>query len=172
MGGDGPSATGGPATCPEGVSAEEFRAALARWASGVTVVTCRHLDEPVGMTASSFTSLSLEPPLVLVCVKRTAAAHAPLTEAPGFAVHVLSRGQEDLSRAFARPGPEKFADHPDERGPFDAPLLAMGVARIACAHETVTPVGDHSILVGRVVAVEHSDAPPLLYADRGYHGLD
>lgn len=158
----------------DGVDPGVFRATLARWASGVTVVTCADASTsaPVGMTASSFSSLSLDPPLVLVCVAAAASAHDPLVGAEGFAVHILSRDQADLSQAFARPGTEKFDLVPDEHGPFDAPLLPLGAARLACAHEAALPGGDHTILVGRVVAAEHTHAAQLLYADRGYHGLD
>lgn len=161
-----------PSIAPGGVDPETFRATLARWASGVTVLTCRDGQEPVGMTASSFASLSLEPPLVLACVGNRAQAHDALVGAPGFAVHVLSRDQEDLSQLFARPGPEKFAETGDTRGPFEAPLLPLGVARLVCAHEAALPGGDHTILVGRVVAAEHTGARQLLYADRGYRALD
>ena len=156
---------------PDGVDGETFRATLARWASGVTILTCRDGDEPVGMTASSFSSLSLDPPLVLACIGNRSQAHDPLVGASGFIVHVLSRDQEDLSGTFARPGPEKFGATGDVHGPFGAPLLPLGVARLACAHEAALPGGDHTILVGRVVAAEHTGAPPLLYADRGYRSL-
>jgi flavin reductase (DIM6/NTAB) family NADH-FMN oxidoreductase RutF len=156
----------------DGVDGETFRATLARWASGVTILTCRDGEEPVGMTASSFSSLSLDPPLVLACIGNRSQAHDALVGASGFAVHLLSREQEDLSGAFARPGPEKFAATGDVRGPFEAPLLPLGVARLVCAHEAALPGGDHTILVGRVVAAEHTEAPQLLYADRGYRGLD
>ncbi len=158
----------------DGVDPEIFRTTLARWASGVTVVTCADnaTSGPVGMTASSFSSLSLDPPLVLVCVATTASAHDPLVGAAGFAVHILSRDQADLSQVFARPGAEKFDLVPHEPGPFEAPLLPLGAARLACAHEAALPGGDHTILVGRVVAAEHTHAAQLLYADRGYHGLD
>lgn len=157
----------------DGVSPIEFRDALSRWASGVTVVTARGLqEEPVGMTASSFTALSLEPPLVLVCVDLSAKSHDALVGADGFYVHVLSRGQEHLSKAFARSGPEKFDEVESAgRGAFEAPLLPVGVARLACAHHAAQVLGDHTILVGRVIQTEATDAPPLLYADRGYHGL-
>lgn len=155
------------------VSGDEFRDAMARWASGVTIVTARGAgQEPVGMTASSFAALSLEPPLVLVCIGHDAQSHDDLVGAAGFYVHVLSRGQEQLSRSFAAPGPEKFdALEPHESGRFDAPLLPVGVARLACAHHAAVPLGDHTVLGGRVVTVEVTDAPPLLYAHRNYYGL-
>lgn len=156
----------------ESVPAQEFRDALARWASGVTIVTARDGDEPVGMTAASFSSLSLDPPLVLVCVARTAASHDPLTSAPGFAVHVLGSGQHDMSARFAKPGAAKFARYPDERGPYDVPLLPFGVARLVCAHHAALDGGDHTILVGRVVATELAGTDPLIYCNRSYGRLN
>jgi len=161
----------GPADVPS-VPGDEYRAALARWPSGVTVVTARGAnDEPVGMTASSFTSLSLEPPLTLLCVAQGARSHDALVSAPGVAVHVLSEDQADVSRAFARPGADKFEGIARARGRFDVPLLPLGVARLVCARHAVHEEGDHTILVARVLETEVTEAPALVYADRGYHGL-
>jgi flavin reductase (DIM6/NTAB) family NADH-FMN oxidoreductase RutF len=153
------------------VSPLEFRNALARWASGVTVVTARDDRGPIGMTASSFSSLSLDPPLVLVCVARSALSHEGLVAADGFAVHILEREQRDMSELFARAGAAKFDEYPDERGLFDAPLLPFGIARLECAHEAAHDGGDHTILVGRVLRIELAGADPLIYCNRGYHGL-
>jgi flavin reductase (DIM6/NTAB) family NADH-FMN oxidoreductase RutF len=152
----------------QSVPAQEFRDALARWASGVTVVTARDGDEPVGMTAASFSSLSLDPPLVLVCVARSAQSHDGLTGAPGFAVHVLGSGQHEMSARFAKPGPDKFAAYPDERGPWDVPLLPFGVARLVCAHYAAQDAGDHTILIGRVVGTDLAGTDPLIYCNRAY----
>jgi flavin reductase (DIM6/NTAB) family NADH-FMN oxidoreductase RutF len=152
----------------DSVTPHEFRETLARWASGVTVVTARHGGEPVGMTAASFSSLSLEPPLVLVCIQSSAASHRGLVEAPGFAVHILGADQDDMSALFAQPGPDKFAGFHHERGPYDVPLLPAGVARLVCAtHETLEG-GDHTILIGRVVQTELMGTDPLLYCNRTY----
>lgn len=155
------------------VPAQEFRDALARWPSGVTVVTARDAETPVGMTAASFSSLSLDPPLILVCIDKEANAHDGLTGAAGFVVHVLGREHEHLSVLFAQPGAAKFRGFSDERGVHDAPLLPFGPARISCVHDGALEGGDHTILVGRVVGVElgPEDAEPLVYADRAYHGL-
>ena len=117
------------------VSAQEFRATLALWPSGVTVLTAHGDQGLVGMTVSSFSSLSLEPPLILACVDKKAQSHDGLVGASGFAVHVLARDQEDISRGFARPGPEKFDEVDWENGEFGAPLLPVGVARLVCAHQ-------------------------------------
>jgi len=154
------------------VPEQDFRDALARWASGVTVVTARDGDgTPVGMTAASFSSVSLDPPLVLVCVARSAQSHDALVGAPGFAVHVLGSTQDEMSARFAEPGPEKFAGHPDESGPFGAPLLAFDVARLVCAHHAALEGGDHTILVGRVVSTELAGTDPLIYCNRAYGRL-
>jgi len=150
------------------VSAQEFRETLALWPSGVTVLTARDDDELLGMTISSFSSLSLDPPLILSCLDKRAASHDGLIGARGFVVHVLARDQEDISRTFARPGPEKFDDVAWEAGAFGAPLLPIGVARLVCVHEAALDGGDHTILIGRVVAVSRSDKPPLIYWDRDY----
>jgi len=155
----------------ESVPAQEFRDALARWASGVTVVTARDGDEPVGMTAASFSSLSLDPPLVLVCVARSAQSHDALAAAQGFAVHVLGSGQAEMSARFAKPGPDKFAAYPDERGPYGVPLLPFGVVRLVCAHHGTFDGGDHTILVGRVVGTDLAGTDPLLYCNRAYGRL-
>lgn len=150
------------------VSAQEFRETLALWPSGVTVLTARDDEELVGMTISSFSSLSLEPPLILACLDKKAKSHDAIIGARGFAVHVLARDQEQISRGFARPGPEKFDEVEWDEGEFGAPLLPVGVARLVCAHESALDGGDHTILVGRVVDVARSDKPPLIYWDRDY----
>jgi flavin reductase ActVB len=152
----------------ESVSERRFRETLARWPSGVTVVTARDGGEPVGMTAASFSSLSLDPPLVLVCVARDANSHDGLVNAPGFAVHILGSSQDEVSRQFAEPGPLKFDDYPDQPGPFDAPLLPFGVALLVCAHHSALDGGDHTILVGRVVHTDLAGTDPLVYCNRGY----
>jgi flavin reductase (DIM6/NTAB) family NADH-FMN oxidoreductase RutF len=152
----------------ESVTPHEFRDTLARWASGVTIVTARHRGEPVGMTAASFSSLSLDPPLVLVCIQRSASSHEGLVQAPGFAVHILGAEQDDVSALFAQPGPGKFAGFPDERGPYDVPLLPAGVARLVCAPHEALEGGDHTILIGRVVQTELTGTDPLLYCNRTY----
>jgi flavin reductase ActVB len=152
----------------ESVSERAFRDTLARWPSGVTVVTARDGGEPVGMTAASFSSLSLDPPLVLLCVARAANSHDGLVGAPGFAVHILGSGQAGVSAAFAEPGPAKFDAYPEATGPYGAPLLPFGVALLVCAHHAALDGGDHTILVGRVVETELAGTDPLVYCNRGY----
>ena len=153
------------------VDASAFRGALAQWASGVTIVTAATADGPVGLTASSFSSLSLDPPLVLVCIDQRGGSHDPLTGADGFAVHLLDASQEQLSNHFARGAADKFDKTDWRTGRFNAPLLPLGLARIVCQRETLVEGGDHTILVGRVVEVETAQGRPLLYWAGGYRGL-
>jgi len=155
----------------ESVRPSDFRDTLARWPSGVTVVTALNQGEPVGITVASFSSLSLDPPLVLVCIALSAQSHDGLVSAPGFAVHILGAEQAEMSAAFARPGTDKFSAFPTEPGPYEAPLLPYGVARLGCAHHGTLDGGDHTILVGRVVLAELAGADPLLYCNRGYGRL-
>ena len=91
--------------------------------------------------------------------------------APGFAIHVLGAGQAEMSAAFARPGNHKFTDYPDERGPFEVPLLPFGVARLVCAAHATLDGGDHTILIGRVVSTDLAGTDPLLYCNRAYGRL-
>jgi flavin reductase (DIM6/NTAB) family NADH-FMN oxidoreductase RutF len=150
------------------VDPRRFRDTLALWPSGVTVVTARDARGPVGITAASFSSLSLNPPLVLVCIDHGARSHDGLVTAGGFVVHVLSRAQEHLSVRFAQPGPEKFDGVDLAEGPFGAPVLPLGTARLVCAHHEALEGGDHTILIGRVLDVETSDEEPLVYWNRTY----
>lgn len=152
---------------PANVSPDDFRAALSRWASGVTVVTAAG---PVGMTVSAFSSLSLDPPLVLVSLARSAATHDPVLAADGFAVHILEDDQAEMSTRFASPV-DRFDGLGFEVGPFGAPLLHGGVARLVCERHATADGGDHTILIGRVVQVDVRAGEPLLYYRGAYRGL-
>lgn len=153
---------------PSSVSADAFKAALARWASGVTVVTAAG---PVGMTVSAFSSLSLDPPLVLVALAKGAHSSAPIVAADGFAVHVLERDQQDLSVRFAG-HVDRFAGLTTDEGPFGAPLLGGCLMRLVCERRAVTDGGDHTVLIGRVVQADVNDGEPLLYYRGGYRALN
>jgi len=160
------------------VDAPAFKSALSRLPGPVTVVTALTEVGPVGMTASSFTSLSLDPPLVLVCVAHRAGMHAHLRAATGFAVSVLSADQEAVSNRFAGPfeGP-RFADLPHAPAPCSgAPWLDGAMACVDCTVHAVHEGGDHSIFVGQVEAVRLSPQPrdaldPLLYFAGRYRRL-
>lgn len=152
------------------VERDEFRRALQRFASGVTVVTVGG-DEPHGMTASSFASVSLDPPLVLVCLDKSSKTRGLILERGSFAVNVLSGEQEEVSRSFSRRGTKPFADLPHHYGVAEHPLLDDAIAWIECNVHNVIKSGDHDIVIGEVVACDAQEGDPLLYVDQGYRGL-
>jgi flavin-dependent trigonelline monooxygenase, reductase component len=157
-----------PETCTmdgRGVDPNSFRRALGHFLTGVTVVTTIGADgEPIGMTANSFTSVSLDPPLVLLCVARSAASFAAMEQARRYAVHILHRDQDELSRTFARSaanGAQKFAVVAWHRGASGLPLLDECMARIECTITERVELGDHVGYIARVddVEAEQGGAP-------------
>lgn len=148
---------------------KQFRFALGKFATGVTIVTTR--DEKggaVGVTASSFNSVSLSPPLVLWSLGRDSANFNNFCSAGGFNVHVLGSHQSDLSNAFARTGTDKFAglDVTDPAGAF--PLLPDYAALFRCQTKHQYDGGDHVIFVGEVTSYESRDVEPLIYCAGKY----
>ena len=147
----------------------EFRRLLSRFATGVTVVTALDAQgQPAGMTASAVSSVSLEPPLLLVCVGHRADFHPVLAAAPRFAVNVLAADQEHLSRQFAASDADRFAGVRYRSGPQGVPLLEGVVAHIRCDRWGRQEAGDHTVLFGLVTGGEIFDRPPLLYFRSGY----
>jgi flavin reductase (DIM6/NTAB) family NADH-FMN oxidoreductase RutF len=122
------------------------------------------------MTVSAFSSLSLDPPLILVSLANSAATCDAMLQADGFAVHILEDDQSELSNRFATPG-ERFDGLMWTPGPYGAPLLHGGVARIVCERHATADGGDHTILIGRVVQVDAQAGEPLLYYRGGYRSL-
>jgi flavin reductase ActVB len=154
------------------VTPTEFRTAMRCFAAGVTVVTTRDPDgRPTGLTASAFTSVSLEPPLVLVCVDHAAAAHPSVRTHGWFAVNVLRREQEPLSRRFAASGGDKFTGVPYREGWAHLPVLEGVLAALECRVVATHEAGDHTIFVGRVEGITLGRGLPLLYFDGDYHSL-
>jgi len=151
----------------------ELKDAYARWATGVTVVTARAGDHIHGMTVSAFTEVSLDPPLVLVCIDKTANTQSVIAEGGAFAVNILARDQESLAKRFACNEAEdcRFSDLDCATGATGAPLLAGSVAILDCRLETTHEAGDHIIFIGEVVELHLSDGDPLLFYDRDYRGL-
>ncbi len=146
-----------------------FRDALGAFATGVTIATTTDAGgDPVGMTASSFNSVSLDPPLVLWSLAKSAQSRAAFTGSGHFAVHVLAASQQDLSDRFARSGTDKFAGLAWQKGALGSPVLADFAARFECRTRHEYEGGDHVILVGEVVAFEAHDVPPLLFHAGGY----
>ena len=149
-----------------------FRSVLGRFASGVTVVTVRHGDADHGMTASAFCSVSLDPPLTLVCIDRTTRMHELLERADSYAVNLLASHQESISRRFAEPPDDtRFEGVGFDRGVTGAPLLHDVLAHVECELVDRHDGGDHTIVVGRVVAATAADGHPLLYYRGGYAEL-
>lgn len=150
---------------PASVTAEQFRALMGSFAAGVTVVTTRDLGgRPWGLTATAFTSLSLDPPLCLVCIDRRTASHRPLVDSGRFAVSVLTDQQQDVSNHFASKLPDKFAGVAWQPGPITAvPVLSDALAWMECAVECVHEGGDHDIFVGRILSAQVLDGRPLVY---------
>ena len=154
-------------------SQAELKNVYARWATGVTIVTARAGDRIHGMTVSAFTEVSLEPPLVLVCIDRTSDTQPVIAEGGVFAVNILARDQEALAKLFACDEAEdrRFLDLQCETGVTGAPLLAGSVASLDCRVESAHEAGDHIIYIGQVVGLHLSDGDPLLFYNRGYCGL-
>jgi flavin reductase (DIM6/NTAB) family NADH-FMN oxidoreductase RutF len=157
---------------------KQLRGVLGRFATGITVVSATGPHGPHGMTANSFTSVSLDPPLILVCVKRTAVMHATLLAAGAFAVSVLAAGQEQAARYFAdhsRPRDEHEFDvvgsEPGARS--GAPVLTGSLAWLECALAAVHDGGDHSIFLGEVLDAGCDErAGALLFYTGGFHRLE
>lgn len=155
------------------MDADSFRAVLGRFASGVTVVTARAPDgHDQGMTVTSFCSLSLEPPLILVCIDHGAAMHDNLVAAQHFAVNILSSTQEPLSRRFSDPDPDRFEGIGFTRGRTGVSLLDDALAHLECRRFAEYPGGDHTIVVGEVLDASIRQDRPLLYYRSGYAQLE
>ncbi|MBL8998388.1 MAG: flavin reductase family protein [Gemmatimonadetes bacterium] len=149
---------------------DRFRSALGRFASGVTVLTMRDADgKDHGMTATAFSSLSLDPPLVLVCVDRSASMAGPLEGATHLAVNLLAHGQEDVSRRFAEKDVDRFAGVEVVRGIGEVPLIDGAIAHLECRIHARHPGGDHVIVVGEVLDARAHEGEPLIY-HRGRYG--
>ena len=141
-----------------------FRDALGSFATGVTVITtCAPDGSPVGLTANSFNSVSLEPPMVLWSLARASRSLPAFEQANHWAVHVLAADQEAVSNRFARRGEDKFAGLPVERGEGDVPLLRGCAARFECRGAFRYDGGDHVIFVGEVVRFARGPAAPLVF---------
>lgn len=152
---------------------DSFRAVLGRFASGVTVVTTRDdAGRDHGLTVSAFSSLSLEPPLVLVCIDHSSSVYPVLRAAPGFAVNILSAEQEALSRRFSGRDLDRFDGIGYRRGATGVALLDDVQAWLECRTTVMHEGGDHTIFVGEVEDAGARSAGPLLYYRGGYATLE
>lgn len=149
--------------------ARELRSAFGSFMTGVTIVTTTGPDgAPRGFTANSFTSVSIEPPLLLICVGKAAASREVFAMARGFAINILSEHQKDISVLFASKRADKFQTAAWREGPYGNPLIDGAAAWFDCARHQVIDAGDHIILLGHIEAFSYSDANPLGYARGGY----
>ncbi|MCY4564355.1 MAG: flavin reductase family protein [Gammaproteobacteria bacterium] len=152
--------------------AGEFRTTLGQFASGVVLATGCLDGEPAGFAAQSFTSLSLEPPLVALCPARSSQSWPKLRDSGSFCINILSESQQPLSERFARTGIDKFADLDWRPGLTGSPVLAEALAFVDCELVEEHDAGDHTIAVGRVrdLGVLNAAAGPLVFF-RGAYGL-
>jgi flavin reductase (DIM6/NTAB) family NADH-FMN oxidoreductase RutF len=149
-----------------------LRSALGRFATGVTIVSCRAADgSPVGLTANSFNALSLQPPLILWSLRDVSPNLEAFVAAPHFAVNVLAENQVELSRRFASPLPDKFAEGPWSSGLGGVPVLAGCAAVFECEQVSYQTAGDHVLFIGQVLAVTEAPVTPLVFQSGHYRML-
>ncbi|MFN3936731.1 MAG: flavin reductase family protein [Gemmobacter sp.] len=156
---------------PDPVNARAFRDALGAFPTGVTVISCVGTDGlPVGITANSFASLSLDPPLILWSPAKASTRHAHFCAARHFSVHVLGADQAAFAARFSRGG-EGFHGLAPQSNAEAVPVLADPLVRFDCRTEALHDAGDHTIVVGRVLRVLHRAGDPLVFARGRYTGL-
>lgn len=161
------------ATRVEAIDPARLRTVLGHFPSGVTVVTGHDATRPHGFTCQSFSSLSLDPPLVVVLVSRGSKSWPPIAATGGFCVNVLSRHQRFLSAQFARSGTDKFAGVAWRPAASGRPVLSKATAWVDCAVEDIHSGGDHLIVVGRVLELRaESTRSPLLFFRGAYADVD
>ena len=154
------------------LDARALRHALGSFATGVTIVTAMSpTNGPIGFTANSFTSVSLAPPLILVCIAKSAAGYAIYNAASAYCVNILAQNQHDLAGTFAARGADKFSGVSWHQGATGAPILDGSVGHFDCAAHEMVEAGDHAILIGRVVGFNTSDTEPLCYHRGKYAAL-
>ena len=155
------------------INNQDFRAALGRFASGVTVVTTTDAAGKLhGITVSSFCSVSLEPPMVLICIEKTTASHYAFEESEIFVVNILNEAQADVSQKFAAPYLDKFDGVDFTIGELGAPVLGNALVNLECRLRHSLNGGDHSIFVGEVESVKVNDGLPLVYFRGAYRELN
>jgi flavin reductase (DIM6/NTAB) family NADH-FMN oxidoreductase RutF len=155
------------------LTSEQLRKVLGHFATGVTVVTTRlPADEPRGFTVNSFTSVSLDPPLVLVCVAHATESFQAMSQAEYFAVNFLAEDQEELSRTFAAKQGDRFARAAYTESPHGSPLLAGCLGYVECRKIASHAHGDHTIIIGEVLAAQANGGSPLLFYRGSYTRLE
>lgn len=166
---DGP--TRGSAPDHFEVDGQLLRQTMGGFATGVTIITTQVDDEPHGMTVNSLTSVSLEPPLLLVCFTRDSRTCQAVQQRGWFVVNILSKRQEALSNRFAKPGEDHFEGGEYHLNELGLPVIPRTLGHLVCEVDTTHLGGDHLILMGRVVHCGPSDGTPLVFYRGRYHGL-
>lgn len=152
---------------------DAFRALMGRFATGVTVVTAVDADgSPRGMTVSAFASVSLDPPLIVVCIDKTASMYDTLFNGESFAVNILASTQEEIARRFAATGGQQFEGIGFTPGESGAPLLTDVLAYVECRRVSSAATGDHAVIVAETLNASLRDARPLLYYRGGFAQLE
>jgi flavin reductase (DIM6/NTAB) family NADH-FMN oxidoreductase RutF len=151
---------------------QELRRVMGLFATGVTVITTRDgSGRPFGLTANAVTSLSLDPPLLLICVDKKAETYPHFLDSGCFVVNILASDQEELSRRFAKSGGDKFAGLPHSRNQNGAPILEGTLAHLECCIVETHEGGDHVIHIGRVEHAEARGGTPLCFFQGKYRHL-
>ena len=148
-----------------------FKLAMSHFVSGVTVVTTEHAGAQYGMTVASFASLSLRPPLILVCIEKSVKSHDAIAASGRFGVSILAEEQADISGRFASKAEDKFSGVLTRRGSIGVPLIDGAICTIECRVKEQLPGGDHSIFIGETVAVQTMEGKPLVYFRSGYRQI-
>lgn len=155
-----------------GVDPDTYRQVCSQFATGVAVATVRAADgAPHGLTVSSFTAVSIDPPLILICIDFRCTAIEHFRSSPFFAVNILTDAQQELSVVFAVKPEGRFEGVEWSPGQTGAPLLAGSLAAMECRSERVLNIGDHAVVFGEVVRARVHGGSPLLYFDRAYRVL-
>ncbi len=157
------------------VNPDDFKGALGSWAAGVTVVTTRHGDEVYGITVSSFSSLSVDPLLILVCLADSNRLPRMIKDSKHFAVSIMAEGQDAISSWFSKSGREpvkKFEDFGTIEWHTGSPIIDGAVAHLDCELFQAVQGGDHTIMIGKVLGAAYDPTKkPLIYYRRGYRSL-
>ncbi|OFV94438.1 MAG: hypothetical protein A3F68_10500 [Acidobacteria bacterium RIFCSPLOWO2_12_FULL_54_10] len=154
------------------IAKDKFRKVLGHFATGITVVTMRQSSgAPWGFTVNAFTSVSLEPPLILVCVENNTESNRVMVASEHFAVNFLSEDQQEISRRFASRQPDRFNDVNHSDGKYGTPLLAGCLGHLECRKTATHQEGDHVIVIGEVLEAEAIGGRPLLFYQSAYQHL-
>jgi flavin reductase (DIM6/NTAB) family NADH-FMN oxidoreductase RutF len=156
------------------IESEQVRHAMRAWASGVTIVTAAHKNEQHGMTVSSFASISLEPPLLMVALQKTTRTSAIVSRARAFGVTILSANQKEISERFAGQGDDskdRMEGIETEILNTGAPLIKGGLAYFDCRLRQTVDAGTSTIYIGEVIAARQFEGQPLVYYNRQYQGI-